>query len=91
MIYGDSPKWTQALMSHLFQQEKWDYLINAICNRTCIAVTGVYYDLSTGLATACWVIEGKISCYCAKGAAQTPDNIDYMDPYRAELFGFYCV
>ena len=65
----------------------WNQITQAILKKTCIAVTDGSYDPVSKLATACWVIEGEKSEGRAKGASQTPGNINDKDAYRAELYG----
>ena len=49
------------------------------------------YNLSTNLATACWIIESNVRGNRVKGASQTPSNGTDMDAYRAELYDIYCI
>ena len=90
-IWSDSLAWICDMMTHFPPPTSWEQIIQEIWNRQCIAVTDGSFNPLSRIATACWVIKGQTHQDFAKGAAHTPGYDGSMDPYRAELFGIYCV
>ena len=66
-------------------------MIKAITDGILIAVTDGSYDPFKNAAAVCWIIKGRDSNRRYKGYDRVFGEARYLDPYRAELHGIYCI
>ena len=90
-MFNEATEFVQKMMIQVNTPTQWTHLINAFQSGTAVCVTDGSYDPFTDTAAVCWLIEGKNDIGRCKGFDRVYGDKRFMDPYRSELHGIYCI
>ena len=90
-MFDTAAEFTRQMMQFVEHPQQWKTLIKDITDGILIVVMDGSYDPFKNAAAVCWILEGRDSNGRCKGYDRVFGEEKYLDPYRTELHGIYCI